>query len=74
MKDTFDTETYRKFIAEMYESFDIPCLNKQFDDRISVLCAQIKCKCQAVCLANFICELCYKVFECPLGDYQGALH
>ena len=39
MKDTFDTETYRKFIAEMYECFDIPCLNKQFDDRISVLCA-----------------------------------
>ena len=23
---------------------------------------------------NIICELCYKVFECPLEDYQGALH
>ena len=34
MKDTFDTETYRKFMAEMYECFDIPYLNKQFDDRI----------------------------------------
>lgn len=59
MKDTFDTETYRKFIAEMYECFDIPYLNKQFDDRILVFLKMLEqCSCEEHSIEEYAGKLC----------------
>ena len=47
MRDIFDTETYRKFMVKMYECFDIPYLNKQFDDRILAFLKMLEqCSCE----------------------------
>lgn len=59
MRDTFDTETYRNFIAKVYECFDVPYLNNQFDDRILAFLKMLEqCSCEEYSIEEYASKLC----------------
>lgn len=59
MRDTFDKETYTKFITHLYECFDITYLNKQFDDRIITFLKMLeRCSCNEHSIEEYASKLC----------------